>query len=85
MLSDLVKGNADVLLIHEKKLETSFLDDGQFQIPGFTVRFHRERYNDGVIMVFIREETPLILLSIGDAPGEGHSTEIVIVRRNDYS
>ena len=49
------------------------------------MRFHRERDNDSVIMVFLRKEMLLIILPIGDAPEEGCSAEIVIARRNHFS
>ena len=50
-LVDQIKGDADILVISETKLDESF-SEGQFKIPGFTSPFRRDR-NDfgGRIMV----------------------------------
>ena len=41
-LVDQIKGNVDILVISETKLDESF-PEGQFKIPGFTSPFRRDR------------------------------------------
>ena len=53
-----IKGNVDVLVISETKLDESF-PEGQFKIPGFA---HRNEFGGG-IMVFVREDIPSKLIS----------------------
>ena len=58
-----IKGNGDVLVISETKLDESFLE-GQFKISGFATPFRRDRNEfGGGIMVFVREDIPSKLIS----------------------
>ena len=58
-----IKGNVDVLVISETKLDESF-PEGQFKIPGFATPFRRDRNEfGGGIMVFVREDIPSKLIS----------------------
>ena len=58
-----IKGNVDVLVISETKLDESF-PEWQFKIPGFATPFRRDRNEFGVgIMVFVREDIPSKLIS----------------------
>ena len=58
-----IKGNVDVLVISETKLDESF-PEGQFKIPGFATPFRRDRNEfGGGIMVFAREDIPSKLIS----------------------
>ena len=56
-LQEIIKGNLDILIISETKLDTSFPED-QFQIDGFSIRYDfrydRDSFGGGLI-VFIRE------------------------------
>ena len=57
---DQIKGNVDILVISETKLDESF-PVGQFKIPGFATPFRRDRNEfGGGIMVFAREDIPAI-------------------------
>ena len=60
---DQIKGNVDILLISETKLDESFLE-GRFKIPGFTslLRPDRNEFGGG-IMVFVREDIPSKVIS----------------------
>ena len=58
-----IKGNVDVLVMSETKLDESF-PEGQFKIPGFATLFRKDRNEfGGGIMVFVREDIPSKLIS----------------------
>ena len=63
-LAHQVKGNIDILMISETKLNESF-PVGQFLMDGYSVpyRFDRDG-NGGGILLYIREDIPSKLLSI---------------------
>ena len=62
-LVDQIKGNVDILVISETKLDASF-SVGQFKIPGFKTPFRRDRNkHGGGIMVFVREGISSKLIS----------------------
>ena len=63
LLADQVKGDVDILIVSEMKLNNS-LPFGQFKIPGFESPLRIGSYQfSGGIMVFIREDIPSKLLS----------------------
>ena len=63
MLSDLIYGNIDILLLTETKLESSF-PSLNFKLNGFKNPFRRDRSIHGAGMIlYIREDIPLKLLS----------------------
>ena len=75
-LVDQIKGNLDILLISETKLDESF-PEGQFKIPGFTSPFRRNRNEfGGGIMVFIREDIPSKVISKETLSIEGMFIEL---------
>ena len=53
LLVDQIKGNVDIMVISETKLDESF-PNGQFKIPGF----------GGGVMDFVREDIPSRVLSL---------------------
>ena len=58
MLSDLIKGKVDILLISETKLDESF-PSSQFSIPGFSTPYRLDRTGrGGGIMLYVREDVP---------------------------
>ena len=62
MLSDQIKGNIDVLLISEIKIDDSF-PNGNFLIDGFSMPYRLDRNsNDGRLMLFVREDIPSSLV-----------------------
>ena len=63
-LAHQVKGNIDILMISETKLDESF-PPSQFLLDGYSVpiRFDRNR-NSGVILLYIREDIPYKILSM---------------------
>ena len=74
-LAQQVKGNIDILMISETKLDESF-PVGQFLIDGYSVPFRFDRNgNGGGILLYIREDIPSKLLSIYQDI-EGFSVEI---------
>ena len=53
LLVDQIKGNIDIMVISETKLDESFLN-GQFKIPGYALPCHLDRNQfGGDIMVFV--------------------------------
>ena len=60
---DQIKGNVDILVKSETKLDESF-PVGQFKIRGFTRPFRRDRNeHGGGIIVFVRENISSKLIS----------------------
>ena len=58
LLVDQIKGNFDVMVISETKLDESF-SHGQFKIPGYVLpRCLGCNQFGGAIMVFVREDIP---------------------------
>ena len=63
MLSDIVAGKIDILLISESKLDNSF-PNSNFKLPGFSTPFRRDRTCfGGGILIYFREDIPSTLLS----------------------
>ena len=63
-LAHQVKGNIDILMISETKLDESFPLD-QFLLDGYSVPFRFDRnWNGGGILLYIREDTSSKLLSM---------------------
>ena len=63
-LTHQVKGNIDILMISETKLDESF-PVGQFLMDGYSVPYRLDRdRNGGGILLYIREDIPSKLLSI---------------------
>ena len=58
-----IKGNFGILVISETKLDESF-PAGQFKIDDFRTPFRRDKNEHvGAIVVFVREDIPLKLIS----------------------
>ena len=62
MLSNLIKGNIDIFLVSETKIDDSF-PTSQFLIPGFSppLRLDRNSYGGGLLL-YVRDEIPAKLL-----------------------
>ena len=71
-----IKGNVDILMISETKLDDSF-PMGQFLIDNFSepIRLDRNK-NGGGILLYIREDIPSSILSFETLPIEGFYVEI---------
>ena len=71
-----IKGNVDVLVISETKLNESF-PEGQFKIPGLISPFRQDRNEfGGGIMVFVREDIPSKVISKETLSIEGMFIEL---------
>ena len=58
MLSDLIVGKVDILMITETKLDSSF-PDSQILIKGYSTPYRLDRNcNGGGILIYIREDIP---------------------------
>ena len=58
LLVDHIKGNVDIMVISETKLDQSF-PNGQFKISGYALPYLLEcNQFGGGIMVFVREDIP---------------------------
>ena len=67
---DKIKGNVDIMLVSETKLDNAFLD-GTFLINGFNEPISLDRNkNRGSILLFIREDIPTKVLSFETSPIE---------------
>ena len=61
-LAELIKGNLDILVITETKLDYTF-PEKQFLIPGYKKPFRRDRnVNGGGVMIYVREDIPCDIL-----------------------
>ena len=59
-LAELMKGNLDILVVTETKLDHTF-PEKQFLIPGYKKPFRADRNKDGGgVMVFVREDIPIL-------------------------
>ena len=76
MLSDQIKGNIDVLLVSETKIDDSF-PIGNFLIDGFSTPYRLDRNsNGGGLMLFVREDIPSNLVEAEAKPIESFYTEL---------
>ena len=76
LLVDQVKGNIDVLIISETKIDDSF-PFGNFLIGGFSKSFRLDRDSlGGGILLYVREDIPSNLLEVETKPIEGFYVEI---------
>ena len=61
-LAELMRGNLDILVITETKLDHTF-PDKQFLIPGYRKPFRRDRNRfGGGVMIYVREDIPCDIL-----------------------
>ena len=81
MLSDQIKGNIDVLLVSETKVDDNF-PNGNFLIDGFSTpyKLHRNSNGDGLTL-FVGEGIPSNLVEAEAKPIEGFYIELNL--RND--
>ena len=78
---DQIKGNIDVLVISEEKLDQS-LTFGQFTITDFFSPFRRDLdQSDGCLMVFLREDIPTKLLPFEHEPIEGTVKDLNFLKK----
>ena len=62
LLSNMISGNIDILLVTETKLDNSF-PEAQFQIKGYANPYRLDRNgNGGGILLYVREDIPTKLL-----------------------
>ena len=68
LLSEQIRGNADVLMVSETKIDDSF-PIGNFLVHGFSPPYRLDRHSEGGgIMLYIREDTPSNLLVTDKEP-----------------
>ena len=76
LLVDQVKGNIDVLMISETKIDDSF-PLGNFLIGGFSKPYRLDCDSlGGGILLYVREDIPSNLLEVETKPIEGFYVEI---------
>ena len=76
LLSDQIKGNINVLLIPETKSDDSF-SVGNFLMDGFSSPYRVDRDTMGKgILLYVREDIPLNLLSIKTKPIDNFHVEL---------
>ena len=81
LLVDQVKGNIDVLMISETKIDDGF-PLGNFLIGGFSKPYRLDRDSlGGCILLYVREDIPTNLTEVETKPIEGFYVEINL--RND--
>ena len=82
MLASQVKGNADVVIISETKLDGTFPVD-QFVLERFSNPFRIDcNKNGGGILLFVREDIPPRLISIEKAPIESFFMGLNLRKKN---
>ena len=79
MLSDQIKGNIDILLVLETKIDDSF-PIGNFLIDGFSTPYRLDRNSNGAGLI-LREDIPSNLVEAEAKPIEGFYIELNL--RND--
>ena len=63
MISEFIRGNIDIILLSETKIDTSF-PTSQFLIPGFSSPFRMNRTSySGELLLYVRKDIPAKLLS----------------------
>ena len=83
-LVDQIKGNIDILVISETKLDESF-PVGQFKIPGFATPFRRDRNElGGGIMMFVREDIHAMQISNETLSIEGLFIQLIFWEKSGY-
>ena len=83
-LISLIKGNIDVSMISEIKLDESF-PTNRFMNKGFSVLFRLHRNDkDGGIILYIREDMPSRLVSTESSEVEGFSLEINLQNKKKW-
>ena len=82
MLFSQVKGNADVIMISETKLDDTFPVD-QFVLEGCSKPFRIDRNkNEGGILLFVHEDIPARLISTEKASIKSFLKDLICVRRS---
>lgn len=65
-LADIIKGNINILMILQSKLDNSFPDD-HFFLDGFRTPFRPDQHrNSGGVMFFIKNDIPAKVVSADD-------------------
>ena len=68
MLSSIVEGKLDVLLISETKINESF-SSASFEIPGFATPYRVDKTaNEGGVMLYVRSDIPSKLVLFSPLP-----------------
>ena len=81
MLSNIIVGKLDILLLSETKIDDSFLT-GQFHIPGFSTPYRSNRSNHGGgLLLYTRNDIPSKLLSKFIMP---NNVECIFIEINIY-
>ena len=81
MLSNIIVGKLDILLLSETKIDDSFLT-GQFHIPGFSTPYRSNRSNHGGgLLLYTRYDIPSKLLSKFIMP---NNVECIFIEINIY-
>ena len=76
LLSEQIKGNVDVLMISETKIDDSF-PVGQFLIEGFCTPYRLDRnLKSGGILLYVREDIPSNLITVDISPIESFYVEL---------
>ena len=80
-MESIFKGNVDILMVSETKLDDSF-PEGQFIINGFKSPFQLDcSKNGGGIMLYIREDIRANLKSIENLPIEAFYVELTLNKK----
>ena len=74
-LSEQIRGNVDILLVSETKIDDSF-PQGQFVIDGFSAPYRLDRNCLGGGLLFARDDIPSNLLTIEEKPIERFYVEL---------
>ena len=83
LLSEQIKGNLDVVIISQTKIDDSFTVD-QFLIEGFCTPYRLDgNSKGGDILLHVREDIPSNLITVDISPTESFYVELSL-RNNKY-
>ena len=81
MLTNIIQGKLDILLVSETKIGISFLS-GQFIIPGFAPPYRFDRNSKGGgLLLYLREDIPSKIIFVFKLPIEGFLIEVNVCRK----
>ena len=81
MLTNIIQGKPDVLLVSETKIDISF-PSGQFVIPGFAPPYRFDRNSKrGGLLLYLTEDILSKIIFVFKLPIEGFLIEVTVCKK----